>query len=217
MNFEKFRNEIKSCKACTFNKKHNAPFYFKCKSPEKVKCLIITEQPKEDVYNSVDDEPLINNLKLKNSTTGRLIEVFGETFKNSILNKSNLYYWTHHTKCPSRGREPKDKCINKWFKHELQLFPNLSTIITFGAKPYRKIVSHSENLNKGDFYNYFWKEIKMIVNIIFLEDELKIVIDGKIYTFIALPHPSGVSPLSHLLKEFKPIISWIKLINKLGD
>jgi len=211
MKFEEFRKEIKSCKICTFKNRHNDPFYFKCKSPEKVKCLIITEQPKEDKNNSVNDEPSKNDLELnRNSTTGKLIEIFGETFKNSIINESSVYYWTHHTKCPSRKREPRNRCINEWFKKELKLFPNLSSIITFGAKPYSKIVSISNNLNDNTFYDYFWKEIEMIVQKKFSKDDLKITIDCEDYTFLALPHPSGVSPLSHLLIKFERIITWIK-------
>lgn len=215
MNFEEFRNKIKSCNICNFKNKHTDPLYFKCKSPENVKCLIITEQPKEDKNNFINEKSVKNDLssQLKNnkgSTRGWLIDIFDETFSKSIIDESGVYYWTHHTKCPSRKREYREKCINEWFQNELNLFSNLSTIVSFGTEPYRGIISTSDNLNNIKFYDYFWDEIEMIITNNFSKDKLNIIIGGKNYKFLALPHPSSANPLSNLLKRFDSIIEWIK-------
>ncbi|MCK4654384.1 MAG: hypothetical protein KAT74_06165 [Candidatus Cloacimonetes bacterium] len=214
MNFEEFRDKIKSCNICNnFKNKHTDPLYFNCKSPENVKCLIITEQPKEDKYNFINEESVKNDLLLNNnkgSTSGRLINIFGKTFAKSIIDESGVYYWTHHTKCPSRERGYRKKCINEWFKKELKLFSNLSSIISLGTEPYRGIVSTSDNLKNVNFYDYFWDEIEMIITNNFSKDKLNIIIDGKNYNFLALPHPSSANPLSNLLKRFNSIIEWIK-------
>ncbi len=217
MNFENFRTEIKSCEICTFIQRHNEPFYFRCKHPEKVKCLIITEQPrKREDQPNFSEVSVINDLQLNNNrrnTIGKIAKIFGTSFTNSIINESGVYYWTHHTKCPSHRSEPSKKCFDKWFKEEkeLKLFPNLSTIISIGAVAFNEIVSISDNPNVKS-YNYLWKEIEMIVKDKFSKEDLQITIDCNEYTFLALPHPSGVSPLSHLLQKFVPII--IELIKE---
>ena len=211
------KNENKLCKICDFKHNNNDPFYFNCKSPEKVKCLIITEQPRkrEDQLNFSEDS-VKNDLKnpdnIRSDTIKWISENFKPLFSYSIINESGVYYWTHHTKCPSQIRKHCSKCFNKWFKEneELKLFTNLTTIISIGAVAYKGIVSISDNPNDHTFYDYFWNEIEINVKKKILEDELKIKIGNKDYTFLALPHPSCKSPLSHLLIRFKFLIDWIK-------
>ena len=209
------KNENKLCKICDFKHNNNDPFYFNCKSPEKVKCLIITEQPRkrEDQLNfsevSVIDD-LTNPDNIRSDTIKWISENFEPLLSNSIINESGVYYWTHHTKCPSHISEHCPKCFKKWFKEELKIFKNLSAIISIGAVAFNGIVSISEKNKLDKSYNYLGKEIQMMIKDKSSEYDLNITIDGNDYSLLALPHPSGVNPLSYLLHIFNPLIDWIK-------
>jgi len=213
-NFENFRKLIKDCKECDFKNKHSEPFYFNNFNPSIVKCLVVTEQPKEskDIINEElakkDLKSQLNNNK--GSTRGWLINIFEETFANSIIMESGKYYWSHHTKCPSSKREFKEKCLKLWFEKELLLFENLSHVISFGAESFRGIVNLSKNYYSYDFYDYFWNEIEMIVKEEIINEKLTINLFGKDYLYLALPHPSSANPLSNMLKKFNYLIEHFK-------
>jgi len=217
MNFTNLRKNIKECKECGFKDNHSPPLYFNCTEPEKIHCLIITEQPKEREGNSLTENSLKEDLKQSGTSTTRqwLIKTFSEpSFKDGIINETGPYYWTHHTKCPSGKREIKKKCPAKWFKEELLSFPNLKIIISLGTESFRGVADISDNFKKVDFYEYFWKEVETTVKEEFKKSGVMLRFNNKDILYLALPHPSRKNPLSNLLPKLDPIINWFK---KEGD
>jgi|GEM_PF-3924215 len=88
MNFETLRNNIKRCnEGCKFKYKHCDTLYFDCLSPGKVRCLIITEQPKENIENIITEKSLKADLMDvdTNKTIGRLVDIFVKNFMIVLL------------------------------------------------------------------------------------------------------------------------------------
>jgi len=214
MDFGKLKGNIKNCKLCRFKKNHSFPIFFNCKTPDSVKYLVITEQPKEMNEKAVDENTFIENVKnvyvKKNNKTkdhiARIFDMGSKMFSKSLQNASGPFYWTHHTKCPSSASERKDICMEHWFLEEIKQFKNLKTIFCFGSPAYNGLLSIAKKQAK--YYDIIWREIEMVVKDDYNDELLKIIIDNRSIMLIVLPHPSPANPLSHFLKYMSSIINY---------
>jgi len=120
MNFIAYRKKIKNCNYnCKLDKNDdNLPIFFECKKPEKVKYLVITEQPKISTDDFKGEGTFKNDLRnieylSEKSMIKGLVNLLGSKFKESVLNDEGEFYWTHHTKCPSRKKIKLNRNVHR--------------------------------------------------------------------------------------------------------
>jgi len=214
----KIKEQIKGCRECHVKNNHSPPLLFSCTEPRKVKCFIISEQPKEyKEKNYIDEELLKEHLKKlllqQNKNNKKLIDwlviTFGEDFVTSIKNDNGLYYWTHQTKCPSRERQCKSRCSDKWLCREIETFLNLKCVIALGAEAYRGVAYQTKGpkqIKHMSYYDYLWKEIETIILNRNILKEMMVKIGNSEVLFIALPHPSGANALNNFLPNLNPLL-----------
>ena len=200
--------ELCSIENCIFDKNtHNKkPLYLNHKDPDKVRILIVTEQPK--IINNRDFSKDFYDDVSKVTTYKDLVAILGEEFNKSIKNSNGSFYWTHHTKCPSKRREPQNICAEAYITKELEVFKNLRLVISFGAYSYNFFQSSLLNTDKtliDEFYDLLKEQIlKEEVNIETQANHLK---DYPQIVFLPLPHPSKANPLGHLIKKAQKTIN----------
>jgi uracil-DNA glycosylase len=215
-NLEVLRKEVSRCQDCPnlfAALKRNSgsqAIQLPHSNPEKVQILVITEQPK-----ILDDTPVNNktflaaNYELTHTTAARLITTLGVNFATSIRSRSGPYYWTHHTRCPSRDRCPQERCMDKFLINELKAFPNLTTIITFGSIAYTRLLDVYRHKLGGKFnkayFDYFYDEL--VQNVRKSINLAVLMIYGREVRLLALPHPSDANPAHLFLCRMKWIIS----------
>jgi len=150
---------------------------------EKVKIMVITEQPGKKTWENMEEklgipEPEIRELctsnreelyerfreyveREKGGALGELKKYLGDEFTNSIKHGGEKYYWTHFIKCPGqireiRGNEKKEVCANTYLLEEIfALRPEL--ILSFGRSASEWILRHS-SLDKKNWRDYVKEE-----------------------------------------------------------
>ncbi|MEO0262530.1 MAG: hypothetical protein ABIM62_02285 [candidate division WOR-3 bacterium] len=189
--------EEKNCYGLSYGLKEEIkPVVLKVKS-EKIKTMVITEQPYKGVSKNTKSTSDIHWEK-KNSIPWKLKELLGAEFKESIENGDGRFYWTHFIKCPGnfrKGRKGKiyrEGCADKFLEEEIkELQPD--HIISVGALGSSWLIKKYKDKNK-DWREYLWQQIVD-------KKTVKIKINGKEIPVIFLPHPSGNNPLGWFIAQ----------------
>lgn len=211
--FSDFVNKVINCdiKNCTLNKlisMNNKPIQLDHENVNEVKILIITEQPKI-LWNKteVTNKNFLFNVE-DSSTVQNLKTILGEEFIKSVQERKGPYYWTHHTKCPSKTRQPQSVCMENYFNKELEYFINLKLLITFGSHPYPFIKNSDLDYNDklpNKFFDYFYD--LLIENITHTKKVYNVKLINKIIPYLALPHPSNANSMHMFLDKMDDMIS----------
>ena len=210
MVFDSLRDNIKNCRECIPANCHCPPLHFECKSPDKVKILVISEQPME-TDNVITEDTIKEYLQGKrrgSPTISDIANLFSEKYINSILRDEGTFYWTHHTKCPSsKGKSTQNKCPKKWLYKEITAFSNLKYIITIGSSAHEAIMQLAGC--DPDLINTLWKEFESVILNKYDVKKINaniINIHGKEFDYISLPHTTGQNPLSYFIPYLNPLI-----------
>ena len=226
MTLKQFRNRIKSCRMNCCEIEPN-PLYFECDDCNSVKCLIITEQPKLDIVNYnkykeqsiyLEQEELLKRIingvsayKKPVKTPEMLVYWFSEKLKESINMRTGPYYWTHLVKCEAvinnkktnRRSDDWGLCADIWLEEEIQQFPNLKCIITFGAKAFYT-VREKLSIEYIDYYDYIWELLTLYILNKPISEMQRFSKNALDFLILGLPHPSFNNNVSKLMPKFMP-------------
>jgi uracil-DNA glycosylase len=205
MNFIDIRQDILKCRLCIDNIDCKHKLIFNNTDTNKVKIIIISEQPKLNKTDLCSDEMLHEVIKNSSITGKNKISTRDEIYKmfpgleDSIREENGKYYWTHYTKCASIISKPQKRCALTWIKKEIECFKEAKCIIVFGAKAYSIINNIFRIGLKYD--EYIWEIIK---NTVLAKDYSQFRHNG-ILIFV-LPHPSKRNGFSIILPKLIPYV-----------
>ncbi len=190
--------------------KNIEPIQLQHSSAQDVRIVIVTEQPKILKNKKVRNDNFWESVS-STSTLKNLEKILGKDFSESIQKENGVFYWTHHTKCPSEKRLPQNVCAQKYLHDELLCFENLKLVISFGSTSFnyivKEIMKEESDKKMTDYFYELLTENIALENDCDIQKKDKVFPDNKSIKFLALPHPSSANPLSALIPKIKNLIN----------